>query len=304
MPTASGGNARPYKLPRGEWNSMSFITDSLILGIIQAAPLVLAAAGFTMIFYLNGFINVAYAENLTMGAYFAIIFNTMLKINFYVSIIPAALLTGITSVITYLLVFRVSIKRGVNSTEMIILSVGLSFFIRHLIHIIFGGVLRNFDVATPSSIKFLGIGVTTIQLMTIFLVIAAVVALYFLIYRTKYGEMMRALANNEDLAMASGINPNRVSILIWFIAGVLGGLSGVFYGVFSFVNPAVGWKLILIIIMISIVGGVGNVRGALMASVGAGVILASVTLLTTPIYGEIILLLAFIAVLQFRTVRS
>ena len=283
---------------------MSFITDSLILGIIQAAPLVLAAAGFTMIFYLNGFINVAYAENLTMGAYFAIIFNTMLKINFYVSIIPAALLTGITSVITYLLVFRVSIKRGVSSTEMIILSVGLSFFIRYLIHIIFGGVLRNFDVAAPSSIKVLGIGVTTIQLMTIFLVIVAVVALYFLIYRTKYGEMMRALANNEDLAMASGINPNRVSILIWFIAGVLGGLSGVFYGVFSFVNPAVGWKLILIIIMISIVGGVGNVRGALMASVGAGVILASVTLLTTPIYGEIILLLAFIAVLQFRTVRS
>jgi len=283
---------------------MSFITDSLILGIIQAAPLVLAAAGFTMIFYLNGFINVAYAENLTMGAYFAIIFNTMLKINFYVSIIPAALLTGITSVITYLLVFRVSIKRGVSSTEMIILSVGLSFFIRYLIHIIFGGVLRNFDVAAPSSIKVLGIGVTTIQLMTIFLVIVAVVALYFLIYRTKYGEMMRALANNEDLAMASGINPNRVSILIWFIAGVLGGLSGVFYGVFSFVNPAVGWKLILIIIMISIVGGVGNVRGALMASVGAGVILAGVTLLTTPIYGEIILLLAFIAVLQFRTVRS
>ncbi|MGM0432216.1 MAG: ABC transporter permease subunit, partial [Spirochaetota bacterium] len=105
---------------------MSFITDSLILGIIQAAPLVLAAAGFTMIFYLNGFINVAYAESVTMGAYFAIIFNTMLNINFYVSIVPAALLSGVVSVITYLLVFRPAYKRGVNSTEMIILSVGLS----------------------------------------------------------------------------------------------------------------------------------------------------------------------------------
>jgi branched-subunit amino acid ABC-type transport system permease component len=282
---------------------MSFITDSLILGIIQAAPLVLAAAGFTMIFYLNGFINVAYAESLTMGAYFAIIFNTLLGVNFYVAIIPAALLTGGASVVTYLLVFRVASKRGVSSTEMIILSVGLSFFIRYLIHFIFGGVLRNFDVEAPSSIKILGIGVTTIQLIAIFLVIAAVIALYFLVYRTKYGEMMRALANNEELAMASGINPSRVSILIWFIAGVLGGLSGVFYGVFSFVNPAIGWKLMLIIIMISIVGGVGNVRGALVASVGAGVILAAVTLLTTPIYGGIILLLAFIVVLQFRTVR-
>ena len=283
---------------------MSFITDSLILGIIQAAPLVLAASGFTMIFYLNGFINVAYAESITMGAYFAIIFNTMLNMNFYVAIIPAALLSGVVSVITYSLVFRVAFKRGVNSTEMIILSVGLSFFIRYLIHFIFGGMLRNFSVVTPSSIKVLGIGVTSIQFIAIFLVIGSVIALYFFIYRTKFGEMVRALANNEGLAVSSGINPHKISILVWFIAGVLGGLSGVFYGVFSFVDPAIGWNMMLIIIMISIVGGVGNVRGALLASIGAGVIIAGVTLLTTPIYGEVILLLAFILVLRFRRVRG
>ena len=283
---------------------MSFITDSLILGIIQAAPLVLAAAGFTMIFYLNGFINIAYAESITMGAYFAIIFNTMLNLNFYVSIIPATLLSGAVSVVTYLLVFRTAFKRGVSSTEMIILSVGLSFFVRYLIHFIFGGPIRSFDVAAPESIKVLGIGITVIQLIAIGLVLVAVFSLYFLIYRTKYGEMIRALANNEDLAMASGINPGKVSILIWFVAGMLGGLSGVFYGVFSFVNPYIGWKLMLIIIMISIVGGVGNVRGALLASVGAGVIIAGVTLLTTPLYGGIILLLVFIAFLRLRLKRS
>ena len=53
---------------------MSLVTDALVLGIIEAAPLILAAAGFTLIFYLNGFINVAYAENITLGAYFAILF--------------------------------------------------------------------------------------------------------------------------------------------------------------------------------------------------------------------------------------
>ena len=256
-----------------------------------------------MIFYLNGFINVAYAESVTLGAYFAIVFNTMLNVNFYVAIIPAALLSGAVSVLTYLLVFRFAFKRGVNSTEMIILSVGISFFLRYSIHLIFGGTLRSFDLVAPASIKVLGIGITTIQIIAIFLVITAVVALYFLVYRTKYGEMMRALANNENLAMASGINPSRVSTLIWFIAGTLGGLSGVFYGVFSFVNPAIGWKLILIIIMISIVGGIGNVRGALLASVGAGIVIAGVTLLTTPIYGGIILLMVFIAVLHFKGLR-
>ena len=282
---------------------MSFFTDALVLGIIEAAPLVLAAAGFTLIFYLNGFINVAYAENITMGAYFAIIFNTMLGVNFYLSIIPSALLSGAVSVVTYLLVFRPAFKRGVGKTEMIILSVGLSFFIRYTARLIFGSDLYAFDLVSPSNIKLFGIGITNIQLTALIIVAALTVALYLFIYKTNYGEMMRGLANNEDLAMVSGINPIKVSVLIWFIAGVTGGLAGVFYGVFSFVSTLLGWKLILIIIMISIVGGIGNVRGALIASLGAGIITAAVTLVTKPLYGEVILLLGFIFVLRFKKVR-
>lgn len=282
---------------------MSFITDSLVLGLIQAAPLVLAAAGFTLIFYLNGFINVAYAENITIGAYFAIIFNSMLGLNFYLSIIPSALLSGVLSVVTYLLVFRPAFKRGVGKTEMIILSVGLSFFIRYSLRLIFGSRLFAFDLVSPASISIFGIGITNIQLTALILVALITVGLYLFIYKTNYGEMMRALANNEDLAMVSGINPIKVSILIWFIAGMAGGLAGVFYGVFSFVSTLLGWKLILIIIMITIVGGIGNVRGALLASIGAGIITAAVTLVTAPLYGEIILLAGFILVLRFKKVR-
>ena len=79
--------------------------------------------------------------------------------------------------------------------------------------------------------------------------------------------------------------------------------AGGFYGVFSFVSTLLGWRLILIIIMISIVGGVGNVRGALIASVGAGILTAAITLVTKPLYGEVILLLVFIVVLRLKKVR-
>ena len=282
---------------------MSFVTDSLVLGIIEAAPLVLAAAGFTLIYYLNGFINVAYAENITLGAYFAIVFNSMLGINFYVAIIPSAFLSGAVSVVTYLLIFRPAFKRGVGRTEMIILSVGLSFFIRYGARLIFGSRLYAFDLVSPSHIQLFGIGITNIQLTALIIVAVVTVALYLFIYRTSYGERMRGLANNEDLAMVSGINPIKVSVLIWFIAGVAGGLAGAFYGVFSFVSTLLGWRLILIIIMISIVGGVGNVRGALVASIGAGVLTAAITLVTKPLYGQVILLLVFIVVLRLKKVR-
>ncbi len=282
---------------------MSFILDSLVIGLIKAAPLVLAAVGFTLIYYLNGFINVAYSETITLGAYIAVVFNTIMGLNFYASIIPTAILSGIISVATYLIVFRPAARRGVGSTEMIILSVGLSFFMRYATRLIFGSRLYHFTTSSPTYLTVFGIGITSIQIIALVLVAVISVALYFFIYKTNYGEMMRGLANNEDLAMVSGINPIRVSVLIWFIAGVAGGLAGVFFGVFSFVNSLLGWRLILIIIMISIVGGVGNVRGALLASISAGIITAAVTLVTKPLYGNVILLSLFIVVLKLKMVR-
>lgn len=281
---------------------MDFLTDAIVIGIIDAAPLVLAAVGFTLIYYLNGFINVAYAENITLGAYFAVIFNAWLGLNFFVAIIPAALATGLLSVLTFLWVYRPAFKRGVGPTELIILSVGLSFFLRYAAILIFSNDPLVMDVGSTSYLTVLGQGVTSTQLTALALVVIITAALYLFIYRTGYGEMMRALANNEALAMVSGINPTRVSVLIWFIAGVAGGMAGLFFGVFSLVTPRVGWNQILIVIMISIVGGIGNVRGALLASIGAGIITAGVTLLTKPLYAQIILLVLFIFVLKARKV--
>jgi branched-subunit amino acid ABC-type transport system permease component len=282
----------------------TFLTSTLVIGLLEAAPLVLAAIGFTLIFCLNGFINVAYAENITLGAYFAVIFNSILGWNFYVSIIPSALMSGLFSVLTYLIVIRPALRRGVDKTEMIILSVGLSFFVRYGARLIFGNDLFNFDIAAPAYLSVLGIGVTSIQLICLGLVLVIALGLYFFIYKTSYGQRMRALADNENLAMVSGINPLMVSILIWFLAGTAGGLAGIFYGVFSFVSSSLGWNLILIIIMVTIVGGVGNVRGALLAGAGAAIVTSAVTLVSKPLYGQVALLIIFIGVLKFRKVRA
>lgn len=279
---------------------MSFLTDALVLGLFEAAPLVLAAAGFTLIYYLNGFINVAYAENLTMGAYFAVLLNNILGLGFFAAIIPAALLTGLLSVATFLGVYRPALRRGVGPTEMIILSVGLSFALRYGSRLLFGSQLYQFDTVSPAFLTILGVGITNIQLASLALVVLISVGLYLFIYHTNYGEMMRGLANNEDLAKVSGINPTKVSVLIWFISGCAGGLAGIFLGVFSFVNYLLGWRQILIIIMVTIVGGIGSVRGALIASLAAGILVAGVTLITEPLYAQVILLAFFIGVLRYK----
>ena len=80
--------------------------------------------------------------------------------------------------------------------------------------------------------------------------------------------------------------------------------QGIFQGVFALVNPLMGWNLILITVMVSIVGGVGSVRGALIASAVAGILTAAITLVTKPLYAEVFLLAAFILVLWRRGMRA
>ena len=280
-----------------------FLKNTLVIGILESAPLMLAAVGFTLIFCLNGFMNIAYGENLTMGAFLAVTFNTVLGWNFYLSIIPAALLAGALSVVTYLLVFRPAIKRGVGKIEMIILSVGLSFVIRYSINLIWGADVRNFLVGKTYYLSFFGVGITSTQLICLGLVLIIALGIYLFIYRTNYGETMRALADNEELAMVSGINPIKVSVLVWFLSGVAGGLAGIFTGVFTWVHSRIGWGEILVILLIAIIGRVGNVRGALIAGAVVGIITTAVTLVTQPAYGIVALLVVFILILKFRKVE-
>lgn len=280
------------------------MTNTLLLGLADGAPIILAAIGFTLIYYLNGFINVAYAENLTLGAYIAVVLNVNLGLNFFVSIVPAALLSGVVSVLTYLLVFRPAMRRGVGTTEMIVLSVGLSFFLRHALRIPFGAELYVFEFANPSYLRLFGVGVTSAQLTSLGLVALIAVGLYLFIFKTKYGQMMRGLANNRELALVSGINPVRVSVMVWFFAGVVGGLAGMFIGVFSFVDYLLGWNQILIIIMVVIIGGIGNLRGAVVAGFAASIFAAVGTFYSSPSYAQVFLLVIFIAILKMRSVYA
>jgi len=280
------------------------IVDAIFIGLLEASPLILAAMGFTLIFYLNGFMNIAYAESITFGAYFAILFNVVLGVHFYVALLPSMLMSGALSVAVYLLIFRPALNRGVGPTEMIILSVGVSFMLRYGLILVVGPENLFLNEPSITYLQVFGLGATNLQLTALALVFIMAGILYWMIYYTGLGEQMRGLANNHDLAMASGINPHSTSVAIWFIAGCAGGMSGVFSGVFAQVTPYMGWNVILITMLVTIVAGIGSVRGAVVAAVVAGILTAFITLITKPLYAEVALLLAFIGVLTYRGART
>ena len=283
---------------------MEFVAQSIVIGLVEQAPLVLAAIGFALIYRLTGLINVAYAETLTLGAYFAMWLSTTFALDFYAALVPAALLSGLLSVATYVLIFRPAKQRNVGALEMIIISFGLSIFLRHGLQFIFGYQLRFFDVPAPDTVWVLGVGVTSFRLVAFATVVILSLLLFLFIQKSRYGLQVRALASDEQLAQASGIRPLVVTVMIWFIAGVAGGLAGAFLGVGSSVAPLLGWREFLFILLVVLVGMRWGIGGVIVVGVAAGIALTAMALTFDQVlYAQLVLIIAFIVLLKWRGKR-
>ena len=280
---------------------MEFVTQSVVIGLSEYAPLILAALGFALLYRLTGLINVAYSETITLGAYFGMWLNTTYGLDFYAVVLPAALMAGALSVATYFAIFRPAKRRNVGGLEMIIISFGLSILLRHGLQFVFGYPVRFYDVPTPDTVMVLGVGVTSFRMLAVASVVGLALLLYVFIQRSRYGLQIRALANDEDLAQASGIRPLAVTTLIWFIAGVAGGLAGVFLGVGSNVAPLLGWRQFLFILLVVLVGGTWGLGGVIGVGILTGVALAAMSLTFGQVlYAQLALIVFFMVLLKVR----
>jgi branched-chain amino acid transport system permease protein len=287
----------------------ALVRKSVVIGFVSDAPLVLAAIGFALLYRLTGLINVAYSETVTMGAYIGMWINTGmgiegLRINFYLALIPAALLTGLFSVLTYFAIFRPAKLRNVGMVETIIISFGLSVFLRYGLQFIFGFEFRYYDVPVPKSLSIFGVGVSPFRLVALGSALGIAVALYWFIRKSRIGVRIRALAGDEKLAQVSGINPLATTVLIWFIAGAAGGLAGAFYGVNTSCRAWLGWDQFLFILLVVLIGGARGIGGVIIAGLGTGVLLSFLELVpvlnTTPVYAQVITIAIFMVILKLR----
>ena len=278
-----------------------FAAESLVIGATENAPLVLAALGFALLYRLTGLLNVAFAETVTLGGYFAIWITTTFGLGFSAAVLPAGIISGAFSVLTYLVVFRVAKRRRVDGLELIVISFGLSLFLRHALQFVFGFRAQFFDTPPPNTIDVFGVGVPSFRLMAVASVAVLSFAIYQFIRRTSYGLQIRALASNEDLAESSGVRPLNVTLLIWFVAGFAGGLAGAFYGVASAVTPLLGTRQLLLILLVVLVGGIWDLLGVVWVGAATGVALTAMTLwLGSDLWAQLILIVAFLGLLKSR----
>ncbi|MEL6980792.1 MAG: branched-chain amino acid ABC transporter permease [Actinomycetota bacterium] len=280
------------------------VAESLVIGATENAPLALAALGFALLYRLTGLLNVAFAETITLGGYFGVWLNSAFGWSFGVAVLPAGILAGLLSVATYLAVFRVAKERRVGPLETIAISFGLAIFLRHALQFVFGFQTRAFEVSPPDPVTVFGVGVPMFRLVALASVAVLSILIYQFIQRTSYGLQIRALASNEGLAQASGVQPLNVTVLIWFVAGMAGGLAGAFLGVGSSVSPLLGARQLLLLLLVVLVGGIWGLLGVVWVAVATGIILTGLTLeLGDSLWAQLILILTFLVVLKLRGKR-
>lgn len=238
------------------------IGDILVTSLINSAPLILVAIGFTLLFKLFNFFNISHGEIMTLGGYFSLLILTHLGISLFISIIIAGIIIGIMNVLLYLGIFRTFFKEDYDMITLIVISLGISFILRYITQLAFGVRSRFYPVGRML-FSFEGISITSVQAFGIAVLFAAIFGTHFLLTRTNLGRIIRGFADNERLAYVHGISSLKIGIIVFFIAGMLGGLGGGFFGAYTYAAPSMGWGQLLTVIAIVIVGGIGNPYGAM-----------------------------------------
>ncbi len=264
-------------------NALIILGNYIIIpALTYGSQLALGALGVTLIYGILRFSNFAHTELMAFGTTATIFFTWALQsAGVSISPLPTALLAmpiGILITIVLVLstdklVFKHYRKVKAQPLIFMIVSIGLMFFIGGIVRLIIGGKDQIFNdgarfiFSARDFKKFTGfdegLAFKTSQGITIVITFIAVIALFAFLNRTRVGKAMRAYSDNENLALLSGINPERVVMITWMLTGILATLAGVLYGLDKSFKPFIYMQLLLPIFASAIVGGIGSPLGAI-----------------------------------------
>ena len=278
----------------------------IIPGLSYGSQLALGALGVSFIYAILRFANFSHGEFMSFGAMITILFTWLFQsYGINLGFLPTALLaipfailaTIALSLVTNRIVFRYYRIKKSPPVAIAMASIGVMFVINAIVRIIIG----------PNDTKFLdgqkfiikakqfkvmtglneGLAIKSTQVITILFTIILLIFIFWFLQKTKTGKSMRAFSDNEDLALLSGINPERVVFITWLIVGTLACVAGALYGLDKSYKPFTYLGLVLPIFAAAIVGGIGSPIGAVVG----GFVIAFSEIMVTYAYKKFLIYL-------------
>ena len=300
------GQSRPLLFPLGEGgrqtaSKLDQAAPLIVAGVRFGLTIAMAAIGLSLIFGTTGLVNFAHGELVTFGALVAWFLNVTVGLH----LIPAALLAmaiaGIAGAGLDLGLWRQLRKRGTGLIAMLVISIGLGLLLRYVFLYQFGGRTRPFaDYAVQRTWALGPFDITPRDLTMVILSLVVLGLVGLGLQKTRFGKAMRAVADNPDLAASSGIDVERVILLVWGIGAALAALGGVFLGLAEQTSWQMGFQLLLLMFAGVTLGGLGTAYGALLGSFVIGLFIQLSTLWVPPDLKNVGALLVLIVILLVR----
>lgn len=254
----------------------------LVPAIAYGSQLALGALGVTMIYGILRFSNFAHGDTMAFGAMVTILVTWwMQSVGVSFGPLPTALLAlpfgllGCAALVLFTdkVVYRFYRAQKAKPVILVIVSMGVMFIMNGLVRFIIGPNDQRFAdgerfIISVREFKQLtglreGLAIKTTQGITVVTAVIVVLLLFWFLNKTRTGKSMRAYSDNEDLALLSGIDPERVVMVTWLIVAALATIAGVLYGLDKTFKPFTYFQLLLPIFASAIVGGLGNPLGAI-----------------------------------------
>ncbi len=258
-----------------ECGSRAMLAQQLVNGVLLGATYALFALGFTLMFGVLRVINLTYGFYFSAGAFLSLALTRQLGLGIWAALPLAAIGAGIMAVgIDWLLLTRLR-RRATAELDSLMVTLGGVLALYSAMTAWLGPDIRRLPPGLVSADSFViaGVRITTAQILILGATLLLVALLLALMRGTRLGLAIRAMAEKPDAAGLMGINTARASALVSFISGCLGGAGGVLIGLnFNAIHPYMGETMMLRGFVVIIVGGLGDIRGALIAGVALGVI--------------------------------
>jgi branched-subunit amino acid ABC-type transport system permease component len=278
---------------------MEYYAQLFLNGIIAGSIYALFAVGLTMVYGVFRFINFAHGELIAWGAYLAFFFTrSPFSLPIYLAALPALVITAIIGLAQDRFVFE-PLRYG-NRITLLIASIGLSYFLRNAIRLIWGSDLQTYGLMPTRGIEFAGLSITSAQITMMAAAVFFLGILYIILTRTILGKSLRAVADNMALAQIMGISIKKVGVAVWVLASFFSAVGGVLLAVDTNLEPMMGLTNLIKAFAAVLLGGAGNVWGALLGGLVIGISENLSVAFISPGYKDFISFALIILMLLFR----
>jgi branched-chain amino acid transport system permease protein len=245
------------------------LINALSLGSVYA----LFALGFTLVFGILGVINLSHGAIFMLGSYAALLLVDRLAMPLWLALLAAMLITGMIGLVVDYLVLKPLRARNASHLAPMIATIGVAIMLTNLAQGLFGAENKRFPQGTipEDSIVWGSLQVTAVQIAIVVISFVLMLVLLVAMQRTQLGRALRAIAESPKAAYLLGINVEGLFYLTSFAAAALGGAAGVLVGLsFNAISPFMGQPMLHKGIAVIILGGMGDIRGALIGGLFLG----------------------------------